>query len=89
MPDDNRSRNTPDPAESRERADPRKEAGLGQMKENKKGPVNKPEQQEENRAQNELHRERTADEVTDQAAAVDPKRSAAEHPHSADRSKGR
>ena len=85
MPQDNRPRNMPDPAESRERADPRKEAGMGQMNENKKGPVNKPERQEQNRAQNELHRERTADEITDQAAKVDPKRSAAEHKKAADR----
>jgi len=87
MPQANRPRNMPDPAESRERADPRKEPGMGQMKENKKGPVNKPERQEQNRAQNELHRERTADEATDQADAADPEQSAADHSRSADRSK--
>jgi hypothetical protein len=80
MAQSNRPRNTPDPAESRERADPRKEPGLGQVKENKKGPVDRPERQEQNRAQNERHRERTADEATDQADAVDPRRSAADHP---------
>ena len=53
-------------------ADPSKEAGLGQMSENKSGPVNKPEQHDKDRAQNQRHRERTADELTDQSEAVSP-----------------
>ena len=62
----------PDSSESRERADPSKEAGLGQMSENKTGPVNKPEQHDKNREQSERHRERSADELTDQSEAVSP-----------------
>lgn len=74
----------PDSSESRERADPAKEAGLGQMSENKSGPVNKPEKQEQDRAQNELHRERTADDTMDQDEAVDPTDPAAHGGHRGD-----
>ena len=42
------------------------------MSENKSGPVNKPEQHDKDRAQNQRHRERTADELTDQSEAVSP-----------------
>lgn len=67
-----RPQSAPDPAESRERADPKKEAGLGKMTETSNTPVNKPEHHPKSDAQSEKRREITSDEVTDQSEAVSP-----------------
>ncbi len=67
-----RPQNQPDPAESRERADPAKEAGLGKVRETRNTPVNDPVRHEQDRAESKRRRERSADDETDQSEAVDP-----------------
>lgn len=78
---DERPRNTPDPAESRERADPSKEAGLGQTSETRNTPVDEPDRHDHAREQSERRRERAADELTDQSEGVDPTDHAAHGGH--------
>lgn len=73
MPDQTRRpKNQPDPAESRERADPEKEAGLGKLTETRNTPVPDPEQHNDARKQREQHREIAADETTDHSQAIKP-----------------
>lgn len=67
----------PDSSESRERAVPAKEAGLGQMGETSNTPVSRPPQHNQTRQHREQHRELTADETTDQRDAVSPTDAAA------------
>ncbi len=81
---DERPRNTPDPAESRERADPSKEAGLGQTSETRNTPVDDPDQHAHSRDQAERRREVNADELTDQSEGVDPTNPAAHGGHRGD-----
>ena len=67
-----RPTNMPDPSESRERAVPEKEAGLGQMSETRNTPVARPEKHDQARDQNERHRELTAGETMDHSDGVSP-----------------
>ena len=73
MPTQNqRPENLPDPAESRERAVPEKEPGLGKVKSTDNTPHAQPDQHLQSRKASERHREKTADETTDQADSVHP-----------------
>lgn len=69
---DDRPRNEPDTREQYERAVPKKEPGLGEMKPTDNTPVEQADEEMEGREQSERHRERTADDIMDKTDAVDP-----------------
>lgn len=72
-----RSGDVPDPSESRERARPEKEAGLGKMHETRNTPVPSPQpDHSRSRDQSEKRRGLNADDLTDQSEAVEPARPA-------------